>query len=57
MCDYSRKPVKWQVGNFSFIIDISMPIVVKHLLPLFDKSNGLLSKTKQKCNFYIKIFA
>ena len=20
MCDYSRKPVKWQVGNFSFII-------------------------------------
>ena len=34
-----------------------MPIVVKHLLPLFDKSNGLLSKTKQKCNFYNKIFA
>ena len=34
-----------------------MPIVVKHLLPLFDKSNGFLSKTKQKCNFYIKTFA
>lgn len=21
MFDYSRKPVKWQVGNFSYIID------------------------------------
>ena len=20
MCDYSRKPVKWQVGNFSHLI-------------------------------------
>ena len=20
MCDYSRKPVKWQVGNFSYLL-------------------------------------
>ena len=23
MCDYSRKPVKWQVGNFSYIYWLS----------------------------------
>ena len=32
MCDYSRKPVKWQVGNFSKLIHADILIALRRIV-------------------------
>ena len=41
MCDYSRKPVKWQVGNFSGLLTESQRNII--LCPLFNYFVPLVS--------------
>ena len=57
MFDYSRKPVKWQVGNFSFIISfVGDPTVMSLILGIISfpltlsyKINDMLIKHPSHC--------
>ena len=46
MFDYSRKPVKWQVGNFSFFIVSTLSIFILFVvLKQFHSMNGQVITT------------